>query len=121
MYLLPRLRKINNNTQPDSISSLNVITDNGSLPHSSSSPYVAVVKYNGSWYSQMGDPNYPVDKTGYGDERFALDCSSWDKVFVEAQKEDYGEGELTIQLLRNDKVVAEKFNYKCNRKGSGHL
>ncbi|WP_405304964.1 zinc ribbon domain-containing protein [Methanobrevibacter sp.] len=98
---------ISNGSQQDSQSSLNVITDNGSLEHTSSYPYVAVIKYNGTWYSKMGDPNYLVERIGYGTEEITLDCASWDKVYIQAQKDDYGEGELSIQLLRNGKVVAE--------------
>ena len=98
---------INNSSQPDSQSSLNVITDNGSLNHSSTYPYVAVIKYNGSWYAKMGDPNYLTEKMGQGNNKITLDCASWDKVYIQAQKDDYGEGELSVQLLRNGKVVAE--------------
>ena len=98
---------INNGTQPDSESSLNVITDNGSLEHTSSYPFEAVVKYNGRWYAKMGDPNYLVERIGDGDDKITLDCASWDKVYIQAQKDDYGEGELYVQLLRNGKVVAE--------------
>ena len=98
---------INNGTQPDSESSLNVITDNGSLDHKSAYPFEVVVKYDGMWYAKMGDPNYLVEKTGQGEERITLDCASWDKVYVQVQKDDYGEGEITLQLLRNGKVVAE--------------
>ena len=98
---------IYNNSQPSSQDSLNVITDDGSLNHSSSYPYVAVIKYDGNWYARMGDPNYLSEKTGYGEMKFTLDCASWERVTVTAQKDDYGEGNLTIQLLRNGKVVAE--------------
>ena len=44
---------------------------------------------------------------GYGEKKFTLDCSSWERVAISAQKDDYGEGNLTIQLLRNGNVVAE--------------
>ena len=98
---------ISDSSQPDEKSSLNVITDNGSLNHSSTYPFVAVIKYSGNWYAKMGDPNYLVEKSGIGEDRITLDCASWDKVYVEAQKDDSGEGELSIQLLRNGKVVAE--------------
>lgn len=57
---------IYNSSQPDSKESLNVITDNGSVNHSSSYPFTAVVKYNGTWYSKMGDPNYLVEQSGSG-------------------------------------------------------
>jgi hypothetical protein len=53
----------------------------------------------------MGDPNYLVEKTGSGDNTFLLDCASWDNVEITAEK--YSGENLTIQLLRNDKVVAE--------------
>ena len=98
---------ISNTSQPDNNSTLNVITDNGSLNHSSNYPFEAVVEYDGYWYAKMGDPNYLVEKTGTGDYKLTLDCASWDRVYVEAQKDDSGEGKLTIKLLRNGKVVAE--------------
>ena len=41
-------------------------TDNGSLDHSSSYPYVAVIKYDGNWYARMGDPNYLSEQAGSG-------------------------------------------------------
>ena len=98
---------IYNNSQPSSQDSLNVITDDGSIDHSSSYPYVAVIKYEGSWYAQMGDPNYLSSQVGYGEKKFTLDCASWERVAISAKKDDYGEGNLTIQLLRNGNVVAE--------------
>ena len=64
-------------------------------------------KYDGSWYARMGDPNYLSEQAGSGEKRFSLDCASWERVSINAQKQDYGEGNLTVQLLRNGKVVAE--------------
>lgn len=96
-----------NNSQPTNDESLNVITDDGSIPKSSSYPYTAVITYEGSWYAQMGDPNYLVTENGYGTKSFVLDCASWDKIAIDAHKDDYGEGQLKIQLLRNGQVVAE--------------
>ena len=98
---------ISNSTQPDEESSLNVITDNGSLNHTSSYPFVAVIKYNGTWYAKMGDPNYLVERSGTGQDDVTLDCASWDRVYIQAQKDDSGEGEISIELLRNGKVVAK--------------
>ena len=107
---------IYNNSQPSSEDSLNVITDNGSVNHASSYPYVAVIKYDGSWYARMGDPNYLVEQAGFGEKKFTLDCASWERVSIQAQKQDYGEGDLTIQLLRNGNVVAE--NSTTNASGN---
>ena len=98
---------IYNNTQPDSESTLNVITDDGSNHQTSSYPYKAVINYEGSWYAEMGDPNYLVKKSGYGPKKYTLDCASWERVAIDVHKEDYGEGNLTVQLLRNGEVVAE--------------
>ena len=96
-----------NNSQPTKDESLNVISDDGSIPKSSSYPYTAVIKYEGSWSAQMGNPNYLETKTDYGTKSYVLDCASWDRVAIDAQKDDYGEGELKIELLRNGKVIAE--------------
>lgn len=96
-----------NSTQPTNQESLNVITDDGSNHQTSSYPYTAVIEYNGSWYAQMGDPNYLVKESGYGTGSYVLDCAAWDKICVDVQKEDYGESELKVKLLRNGEVVAE--------------
>ena len=97
-----------NNTQPSYQDSLNVITDDGSNYQTSSYPYKAVIKYDGSWYAEMGDPNYLVKESGYGNKSFVLDCAAWDKIAIDAQKQDSGEGNLTVQLLKNGEVVDEK-------------
>lgn len=106
-----------NNTQPSYQESLNVITDDGSNYQTSSYPYKAVIKYEGSWYAEMGDPNYLVKESGYGSKTYTLDCAAWDRIAIDVQKQDWGEGELTVQLLKNGEVVEEKSttNY------TGHL
>ncbi len=108
---------IYNLTQPSQDESLNVIGDDGSISKDSSYPYRAVIKYDGDWYAEMGDPNYLVTKSGQGTQSFGLDCASWDKIAIDAQKQDYGEGPLTIQLLRNGEVVAEQSTTNV----TGHL
>lgn len=95
------------NTQPSSEDSLNLVTDDGSSHQTSSYPYKAVIHYEGSWYAEMGDPNYLVKKSDHGPKSYTLDCASWDRVAIDVQKYDYGEGELKVQLLRNGEVVAE--------------
>lgn len=96
-----------NNTQPSTQESLNVISDDGSHLQTSSYPYVAIIKYEGSWYAEMGDPNYLVKESGEGKGQFTLDCAAWERVSLDVQKQDYGDGELKVQLKRNDEVVAE--------------
>lgn len=95
-----------NNSQPTKQDSLNIISDDGSLQQGSSYPYDVSIQYEGNWYAKMGDPNYLQEQSGYGSNTFKLDCSPWDKVYVSAYKYG-GEGELTVQLIRNGKVVAE--------------
>ena len=107
---------IYNVSQPSHEDSLNVITDNGSLNHSASYPYTAVIKYEGSWFAKMGDPNYLVDASKKKKKREILDCASWEHIYIMAQKEDNGEGNLTIQLLKNGNVVAQ--NSTTNTTGS---
>lgn len=97
-----------NNTQPDDQESLNVITDDGSHLQSSSYPYTVVIDYDGDWSAEMGDPNYLVHESGYGKKSFVLDCAAWDRISIDAQKTDYGEGELKVQLQKNGAVVAEE-------------
>ena len=96
-----------NHTQPTEQESLNVITDDGSHLQSSSYPFKAKISYEGSWYSEMGDPNYPVKEGADGTKTYVLDCAPWERVFISAQKEDFGDGELKVQLLKDDQVVAE--------------
>ena len=96
-----------NNTQPTQQESLNVITDDGSHLQSSSYLYKAKISYEGSWYAEMGDPNYLVKEAEEGTKTYVLDCAPWERIAINAQKQDYGDGELKIQLLRNDEVVAE--------------
>lgn len=102
---------------PSNDEALNVISDDGSIERDSSYPYSVVIDYEGDWYAEMGDPNYLEREYGRGSQTFSLDCASWDKVAVDAQKQDYGEGPLKIQLLRNGKVVAEESSNNL----SGHL
>ena len=106
-----------NYTQPTNQESLNVITDDGSHHQTSSYPYKAVIKYDGSWSAEMGDPNYLVKESGEGEKSFTLDCAAWDKIAIDVQKQDYGEGELTVQLLKNDEVIDEK----SSTNATGHV
>lgn len=106
-----------NNTQPSYQESLNVVTDDGSHLQTSSYPYKVVIKYEGSWYAEMGDPNYLVKESGYGTKTFTLDCAAWDRIAVDVQKQDYGDGQLTVQLLKNEEVVAEQ----SSSNATGHL
>ena len=108
---------IYNNTQPSYQDSLNVITDDGINLKSSSYPYKAVINYEGSWYAEMGDPNYLVKESGYGNKSFVLDCAAWDRIAIDVQKQDYGSGELTVQLVKNGEVVEEKSSTNV----TGHL
>lgn len=103
-----------NNTQPTNQESLNVITDDGSHLQTSSYPYKVKIVYAGSWYAEMGDPNYLVKEAGEGSKTFTIDCAAWERVALDVQKQDYGEGELKVQLLRNDEVVAENSTTDAN-------
>ena len=96
-----------NNTQPTEEESLNVIGDDGSHLQSSSYPYKAKISYEGSWYAEMGDPNYLVKEADEGTKTYVLDCAAWERICVDVQKQDYGEGELNVQLIRDGEVVAE--------------
>ncbi len=95
-----------NNSQPSQNDSLNVIYDDGSHHQSSTYPFKVIIKCDGNWHAQMGNPDYLVDKSDSGTKSYSLDCAAWDDVEITAEKYS-GEGELTIQLLRNGKVVAE--------------
>ena len=103
-----------NNTQPSDQDSLNVIGDDGSNLQTSSYPYSAKISYEGSWYAEMGDPNYLVKEAGEGSNVFTLDCAAWERISLDVQKQDYGEGELKVQLLKNGEVVAENSTTQSN-------
>ena len=98
---------IYNNSQPEEKDTLNIVGDNGSNYQSSTYPYAVNISYEGSWYAEMGDPNYLMKKSSYGDGKYVLDCASWDEISVSVQKQDYGDGLLNVQLIRNGKIVAE--------------
>ena len=106
-----------NNTQPSYQDSLNVITDDGNNYQASSYPYKVVIQYEGSWYAEMGDPNYLQKESGDGPKTFTLDCAAWDKVAVDVQKQDYSEGEMKVQLLKNGEVV----NEESTTNATGHI
>lgn len=106
-----------NNTQPTYQESLNVITDDGSNLQSSSYPYKVKIHYGGSWYAEMGDPNYLEKKADHGPKTYTLDCAAWDRIAIDVQKQDWGEGELKVQLLKNGEVVEEKSTTNV----TGHL
>ena len=97
---------IYNNSQPSNDESLNIAYDDGSQQQSSTYPYKVEISYNGSWYAKLGDPNYLIEKSGSGTSTISVDCAAWDDVSVTAQKYS-GNGQLTIKILRNGKVVAE--------------
>lgn len=103
-----------NNTQPTNQESLNVITDDGSHLQTSSYPYKVVINYEGSWYAEVGDPNYLSKESGYGTKTFTLDCAAWERVTLDVQKQDWGEGTLSVKLMRNGEVVAENSTTEPN-------
>ena len=96
-----------NNSQPTPQDSLNIVGDDGSHHQTSSYPYVVEIKYNGSWYAEMGDPHYLVKEADYGTKYYRLDCAAWERISVDVQKQDYGEDEMKVQLLKNGEVVVE--------------
>ena len=98
---------IYDNSQPTPQESLNIVGDDGSHHQTSSYPYKVLIKYEGSWYAEMGDPNYLVKEANYGTKSYVLNCAGWERICVDVQKQDYGEGELKVQLFKNGEVVAE--------------
>lgn len=98
---------IYNTTQPDNKSSLNVISAEEKIQEGSNYPYQVHIIYNGTWFGQVGDPNYLQDVSGRGEESYNLDCAPWDKVGVVIEKSDGSSEELKVELLRDGNVVAE--------------
>lgn len=98
---------IYNLTQPSHEDSLNVIVADDKVQEGSTHPYQVKVLYDGSWYSNSGDPNYLQSQSGQGKGVFTLDCAAWDKVSVYVEKSDGSADEMKVQLLRNGEVVAE--------------
>ena len=95
------------NSQPTPQESLNIVGDDGTHHQTSSYPFRVIIKYEGSWYAEMGDPNYLIKEANYGTKSYRLDCAGWERICVDVQKQDYGDGELKVQLLKSGKVVAE--------------
>lgn len=96
-----------NHSQSEKKDTLNIVGDNGSTYQSSTYPYSVNISYEGSWYAEMGDPNYLMKKSSSGNGHYVLDCASWDEISVSVQKQDYSDGVLNVQLIRNGRVVAE--------------
>lgn len=95
-------------SQPSPENSLNVITTNSSSNQQSSTrPYQVNIIYNGSWTGEMGKSDSLVDKSGTGDDLIKLTCAGWDNVTVKITKVDYNSEPLTVQLLKNGKVIRE--------------
>ena len=94
-------------SQPNSKESLNVIEADKNVQEGANLPYQVKILYDGNWYGKMGDPNYLQEKSGNGEKIIGLDCASWDQVSIFVQKDDSSSSNLTVQLLRNGKVVAE--------------
>ena len=45
---------------------------------------------------------------------YRLECAAWEHIYINVQKQDYGEGELKVQLLKSGKVVAENSTTEPN-------
>ncbi len=93
--------------RPEGKDALNVIEADKNVQNGSAYPYQIKVIYDGSWGGRMGNPNRLQQESGYGDSVIAVDCVSWDKVYVDIGKTDYSSNNITVQILRNGDVVAE--------------
>lgn len=97
---------IYNMSQPSPQNSLNVVTDNDTTIDSESYPYQVNISTNGSWVGRAGLANHTSDISGSGSELIRLNCPAWEKVSVSVEK-DSSYLPLTVQLLRNGRVIAE--------------
>lgn len=98
---------IYNFTQPSKEESLNVIEADSKIQEGSSHPYEVKIIYDGLWYTKSGEPSSLKEQSNRGRHTFGLDCASWDKVYVLAEKTDGSSDVLKVQLLKNGEVVAE--------------
>ncbi len=101
-------------SQPSPESSLNVVTTNNSDQQSSTRPYQVNITYNGSWAGQMGESSSLVDKSGKGDDLIKLTCAGWDNVTVQVEKLDSSSKPLTVQLLKNGRIIQENTTTEPN-------
>lgn len=103
-------------SQPSPENSLNVITTNNSDQYSSTRPYQVNISYNGSWDARIGQSNIYRDESGSGDDLIRLTCAGWDNVTVQIEKVDYSSKPLTVQLIKNGKIIQENTTTEPNGK-----
>lgn len=98
---------INILTAPDSKSSFNLVTSNQSNGDVPTEPFQVKVIYNGSWSGKFGNVNSPVYHSGSGEKSYRLDAAGWDNVMAEVYKNTVSSDKLTVQIIKNGKVVKE--------------
>ncbi|MDL2270811.1 hypothetical protein LJC03_03270 [Methanobrevibacter sp. OttesenSCG-928-I08] len=91
-----------------------IATSNTSSTLQSSSPYQVKVIYNGSWSGQVGTFEYPFDRSGSGNALLNVDGASWDNVTATITKHDDNEKNLTVQIIKNNKVIKQNSTTKPN-------
>ena len=92
---------------PEPENSLTVVTSNETGVQTSSTPYVVVIEYDGSWTATLGDNNNPIVYTGSGHFEKRLNCVAWDHIIVDVSKTDGGSGVLKVIVYNNGKVIFE--------------
>lgn len=95
-----------NMTQPTPQNSLNVVTYDGSTLDSEDYPYQINIITNGSWEGKVGNTKNSNHISGTGSKMIRIHYPSWEDIVVSIEK-DYSSSPLTVQLIKNDRVIAE--------------
>ncbi len=98
---------IYNVTQPSSQNSLNIVTGMDKGYENSYNPFKVNISCNGSWYGEMGSSDNLNTISGKGNKIIDLDTPSWENVSVKVTKVGYSTDPLTVQLIKNGRVIAE--------------
>ena len=98
-------------TAPTPEDSQTIVTSNETGIKASSTPYVVVVNYNGSWAATMGDIHHLIDYSGEGKFEKRLNCVVWDYVLVDAKKTDNCDGVLTVYVYKDGKMIFNESSY----------
>lgn len=75
---------------------------------SSSSGYQVRISYDGDWSGSLGAGGSVRSVDGSGTETFDIEEDDPFVVSANAQKQDSGSGELTVQILEDGEVVSEQ-------------
>lgn len=98
---------IYNVTQPSPQSSLNVVTGLDKGYENSYTPFKVNISSGGNWYAEIGQQEKPQTISGTGNKILNLENPSWENITVKVTKIGSNPEPLSVQLIKNGKVIAE--------------